>query len=129
MCEIDEDPEAVACGDEPPSRPPEPLAGIRRGWETESYALRERVRPAPNETERAQSSGVELVEVTEVRLDRLGTLEMEDRRDGAAFQGGLDIVRRARHAHLFAGRELVQQVDDHPGLMPRVLRRKRPGKR
>ena len=46
----------------------------------EGHAFRERVRARPDEPERAEAAPVPLVEIRQVRRERLGALEVQDRR-------------------------------------------------
>ena len=66
-----------------------PLVGV--AGEAEGNADAEDVRPRPDRAERAQAGGVEHLELAEVGADRLGALEVEDRRDRARGLGGLDL--------------------------------------
>jgi hypothetical protein len=127
--EVDQDPEPVALGHETAAGPRQSVADVGRGGKVEGHALCERVRPAPDEADGAQPALVELREVPEVRLDRLGPLEMADRSERAAVQRRLDIGGRACQAHLAAPGELVEQVDHCSGFADGVIGRDRPRKR
>src|SRR5437868_14303854 len=86
MREVDQDPEAVALGYEAAVGRRQPLADVGRRGEAEGDALCECVRPAPDKADRAQPALVALREVPELRLDRLGPLEGQDRRSRAALR-------------------------------------------
>ena len=61
----------------------EARSGIGRRRTKERHAMPERIRPAPDRTERAKSGCIQHVEQLEVRVDRLRALDMKDRRQHA----------------------------------------------
>src|SRR5437899_917907 len=72
---------------------------------------------------------VEAREILEIRLDRIGTFEVQDRRERAAVQRGLDLFGGTGYADIAARCKLVQQVDDLTGLASRVCGGHRRGER
>ena len=128
--EVEHDPEPVAGPDELPARRGEPRARVGRGGDAERDALAERVRAAPDEPERAKTALVERLEPAEVRVERLGALEMEDRSDPVALDTCRELGGGAHDAHGAARRGLdrEQQLDLRFGealCVVRVERRER----
>ena len=91
MREVEKDPEAVARGDEPLAVVREAVADVGRGRETERHPVGEGVRPCPDDPERSEPAPVEGFEILEVRLDRLGAFEVQDRGGWATVEGCLEV--------------------------------------
>ena len=57
----------------------EAAAGVGGGWKAERHPLRKGVGPAPDQSQRAQAGAVEDLQGVQLRIDRLGALEVEYR--------------------------------------------------
>ena len=79
-------PRALQARDERTAGVGEAGAGVGRARERERDAVRERVRARPDEPDRADAERVPLVEVGEVGLERVGALEVQDRRDASRLE-------------------------------------------
>ena len=90
-----------------------PGPGVGRRGDAERDALAEGVRAAPDGPDRAQAALVERLEPAQLRVERLGALEVEDRADPVAVDAGRELRRRADDAHGTARRGLdrEQEVD------------------
>src|ERR687887_1783933 len=115
MREVDEDPEPVAGAHELPPGGREPVAVLRRRRELERHPLPEVVRTRPRDADRAKPALVPAVEVREIWSDRLGTLQMDDRRNAAVAE----IVDRRRERYRQLTEARVQLVRDPHGLVMR----------
>src|SRR5437660_4201278 len=129
VSEIDQDAEAVALRHERAAGFCQSAAGVGRRRERERDTFGERVRSAPDQAERAQPPLVEVLEILEIRLDRLGTFEVQNRRERAVVQRGLDLFGGTGYADIAARYKLVQQFDDLTGLASRVCGGHRRGER
>ena len=89
MREVDQHAELVAGAHERTTRVGEPGTGVRSAGIAERHAVPERVVPAPDDSERAQPALDPFIEVRELWVDRLRTLEMEDRADRIAGDAAL----------------------------------------
>src|SRR5207244_7593223 len=91
--EVAQDAQAVAGTNALPARGGQPRPRVRRAREAEWHPLRERVGAAPDQAERTQPGPVEDLQGVELGVDGLGTLEVEDGRNGAAGQTGPQLGR------------------------------------
>ena len=89
--EVEEDAEAVAGAHQLLAGGGQARALVGVAGEAEGDADAEGVRPRPHRAERAQAGGVEHLEPAEVGADRLGPLDVEDRRHSAGGLGRLDL--------------------------------------
>jgi hypothetical protein len=91
MAEVDRDAELTAAAHQPLAGLGEPRPGVGRRRELERDAVRERVRAAPDEPERAQAGRVPDLERIEVGVDRLRALEVEHDAERLAGQAGVEV--------------------------------------
>ena len=105
--DVDEDPQLAARADQRAARVGQPRALVGRAGEAERDAGRERVRPAPDEAERAQAGRVEHEQLVERRPDRLGALGVQHRGEPVAVEVG----GRARDAQAPAGLALEPEQE------------------
>src|SRR5262249_1297261 len=89
--------QAVATAYERPPRVCEAGAGVGRTGESKGYALAKRVGPAPHRAERAQTSLVEYLQRTEVRVNRLRALKVQKGRHHVRLNAPGQFIRRAHH--------------------------------
>ena len=107
--EVDEDPELVARLHERAAGVREPGADVGGGdGRRERDAVAEGVRPAPRDAERAQAARVQVGQVAQPGLDRLGALDVHDGLDRA---GQLEVGGLAHDAQRALRFEREQLVD------------------
>ncbi len=109
MREVDHHAEPVAGLDEGAAVIGQARPGVGARRIAERDAVAEHVRAAPDRADRAQARLVEHVEQAQVRIDRLGALDMHDRGEGAALVALADLRRAAHHLDLAAGGALDAQ--------------------
>ena len=91
MREVDQDAQLVAAPDQRLAGLGQARPGVGRARELERHAVAERVRPAPDQAERAQPGLVEDLERIQPRVDRLGALDVEDHRQHALLEAALEL--------------------------------------
>ena len=96
--EVEHDPEPVARADELPAGGREPGTRVGGGGNAERNALAEGVGAAPDRPDRAQTPLEERLEPAELRVEGLGSLEMEDRADPVAVDARRELGRGAHDA-------------------------------
>jgi hypothetical protein len=96
--QIDQNPQSVAGANQF-------LAEVRQTWSRvgrrgteERHAMLERIRPAPNGSERAKSGFIQHVQKLEIRVDCFRALNMKNRCQHAVVQALLDIIDVAADA-------------------------------
>ena len=98
MRQIDQNPQLVAGADQRLAEIGQARADIGRRRTAERHAVAERIRPAPDRTERAQPRRVKHVQKLESRINRFGALDMQHRRQHVIGETALDIAGIAANA-------------------------------
>ena len=97
VAEIDEDPQLATARHQSPAGVGQPAAGVRARRRAEGDPLPEPVRPAPHRAERAQPRLVPERERLQLRVDRLGPLDVQHgrRRQRRIVVRGVEVRGRA----------------------------------
>jgi hypothetical protein len=108
VAEVDRDAELRAPAHETPTGRRQPGTGVGRAGEQERDAVGERVRAAPHRPERAQARRVPELERLQRRVDRLGALVVDDRREHAVRARRVEVGDRAHDPQVAVALEAEQ---------------------